>query len=710
MLNQIIRSRKYFAIALILLALTLALPQNGSVSAASLEPTPHVWVHYDYLVYPDGHSDAPDPAAIQRVVDVFAAHGIMLHIDNDHTAVASSNNYITVFPRNACALSILDVRTQYFHPTSNHEWHYALFGDRVFGGDPCGGWGVTGQAEINGDNFVIGMDFVRHFSGINALAGPFMHELGHNLGLHHGGDTDTNYKPNYLSVMNYTFNEFGIPYASKLGSTTLSGYRLDYSEGVLPPLDPAHLNETVGIQAGTSDITRFFVQRTVPPTPGGPVVLGANAPASGPIDWNLDGHATATDTAVALADPFGTLLTGKLTGFDDWAEVRGYILGTITHGPKTITTEGAAEYPVVSGISPATGPAYGGTTVTISGTHLDKATQVLFGFSQLPAKSFRIVNDKTITAISPPYPYVSGGPVDVTVVSGVNPSPSVAADIFTYPSWPVPVVQDVSPAAGPYTGGTTITIHGTGLGGATAVRFCFSTPAASFTVVDDNTIRAVTPALYGYCSVTVTTLGGTSAGGIYFIGVAKPGVLSISPTSGSTAGGTTVTIVLTLDSYSTSVGITAVSFGTSPAASFTQPVISFPNYAITAVSPPGSGSVDVTVSNAGGTSAAVAADLFSYFTPPSVTSINPTSGPAIGGTPVTIRGTDFSTATSIALGPWSGSAVLPFTIVNNSTINFVTPPNWVTAAGVGPGTYDVRVSNPGGPSATTSADLFTYLP
>ena len=35
----------------------------------------------------------------------------------------------------------------------------------------------------------------------------FMHEVGHTLGLFHGGERVPNSKPNYLSVMNYAFQE-----------------------------------------------------------------------------------------------------------------------------------------------------------------------------------------------------------------------------------------------------------------------------------------------------------------------------------------------------------------------------------------------------------------------------------------------------------------------------------------------------------------------
>src|SRR6185436_14950078 len=116
----------------------------------------------------------------------------------------------------------------------------------------------------------------------------------------------------------------------------------------------------------------------------------------------------------------GYALPRILIGHDDWSAVRGYILGTIQRGPKTIAHEYAAEQPQVTGISPASGTAAGGTTVTITGVHLRKVVEVLFG--TVPATSFTIVNEKTIVAVSPPRPSFAVGVVDVTVIAGDNPS------------------------------------------------------------------------------------------------------------------------------------------------------------------------------------------------------------------------------------------------------------------------------------------------
>src|SRR5206468_3933736 len=105
-----------------------------------------------------------------------------------------------------------------------------------------------------------------------------------------------------------------------------------------------------------------------------------------------------------------------------------------------------------------------------------------------------------------------------------------------------------------------------------------------------------------------------------------PAVTSISPTSGPSAGGTQVTI-----SGSNLGGATSVRCGTTAAA-----ISSKPTKSIVVHSPPGTaGTVDVTVTNAGGTSALVTADRFTYTTPPpapAVTGLSPTNGTTAGGT------------------------------------------------------------------------------
>ncbi len=121
-----------------------------------------------------------------------------------------------------------------------------------------------------------------------------------------------------------------------------------------------------------------------------------------------------------------------------------------------------APSPTVTSISPTTGPAAGGTSVTITGTNLSGATAVDFGSN---AATITADSANSITATSP----AGTGTVDVTVTTSNGTSATSPADQFTYV--PAPTVTNVSPSAGPTGGGTSVTITGTNLGGASAVDF-----------------------------------------------------------------------------------------------------------------------------------------------------------------------------------------------------------------------------------------------
>ena len=155
--------------------------------------------------------------------------------------------------------------------------------------------------------------------------------------------------------------------------------------------------------------------------------------------------------------------------------------------------------PTVTGVSPSSGPAAGGTSVTITGAHFTRATTVRFGST--PAASFVVDSATEITAISP----AGTGKVRVTVSTRAGTSCSPA--YFAY--LPSPAVTGVSPSAGPAAGGTPVTITGSYFTNATAVDFG-AAPATSFTVDSDSQITASAPAGTGTVDVTVISLGGTS--------------------------------------------------------------------------------------------------------------------------------------------------------------------------------------------------------
>jgi hypothetical protein len=108
---------------------------------------------------------------------------------------------------------------------------------------------------------------------------------------------------------------------------------------------------------------------------------------------------------------------------------------------------------------------------------------------------------------------------------------------------PVPTVAKVAPKKGAVTGGTSVTITGKNLTGATAVHFG-AAAAVSYVVNSATTITAVAPAsAAGAVDVTVTTAGGTSATSTKDRFKSGPPIITaISPPTGPKAGGTTVTV------------------------------------------------------------------------------------------------------------------------------------------------------------------------
>src|SRR5207244_9266102 len=87
---------------------------------------------------------------------------------------------------------------------------------------------------------------------------------------------------------------------------------------------------------------------------------------------------------------------------------------------------------------PNAGPLAGGSAVAITGTNLGGATSVRFG--SVPASSFTVASDTSITAVSP----AGTGTVDVTVTTPSGTSPTSASDRFTYTM--VPPVTRPSPS------------------------------------------------------------------------------------------------------------------------------------------------------------------------------------------------------------------------------------------------------------------------
>jgi alpha-tubulin suppressor-like RCC1 family protein len=289
----------------------------------------------------------------------------------------------------------------------------------------------------------------------------------------------------YAVMQDGTVRAWGSNFEGALGDGSLSGPET-CGEGESCSRSPV----AVSGLSGVSEIAAGTESNSVLALAGGrPTTWGGN-------DYGQLGDGTTTASAVPgpICTPFaegacpgGPYLQGT---------VRAIAVGS-QHDLLGLTTTLSQ----VTGVSPSSGPGAGGTKVTITGNGLTGANAIFFG--SVAASVFEVRSASEIVAVAPR----GGGTVAVTVMMPEGPSHSGVPDRYTYED---STVTALSPKRGPVGGGTSVTITGTRLLGASAVEFS-STPASSFEVVSETQIDAVSPAGSGAVQVTVTTPEGTSA-------------------------------------------------------------------------------------------------------------------------------------------------------------------------------------------------------
>ncbi|MFC4820099.1 IPT/TIG domain-containing protein [Dokdonella ginsengisoli] len=367
---------------------------------------------------------------------------------------------------------------------------------------------------------------------------------------------------------------------------------------------PAHAAGAVAVAVttagGTGSAANAYTYVAAPAIAG---VSPAQGPAAGGTSVAITGANFGGATTVSFDGTPATFAVNSATQIT--ATAPAHAAGAVAIAVTTIGGTGSAANaytyvaaPAITGVSPVQGPTAGGTSVTITGANFGGATAVSFGGT--PAGAFTVNSATQITATAPAH---AAGAVAIAVTT-IGGSGS-AANAYTYV--PVPTVAGVSPAEGPLAGGSSVTIAGADLGGATSVTFG-GTPAASFTVTNASAIVAITPAhAAGAVAVAVTTVGGNGSKADAYTYRAAPTVSAVEPDRGLISGGQPVAI-----SGANLSGASAVNFGAVAAASFSVDDDSH----IRAIAPAHvAGTVDVTVTTAGGTSAAGGAGQYTYVDP-----------------------------------------------------------------------------------------------
>ena len=196
------------------------------------------------------HSHRPSETALNNVAAAFAASpnvnpdgttGIFLIQDRGDGGIFNGGNRVSDQDSAAniaggvSGAAFFSYKGAHFAANRVGYFHYCLLPHRYNSTSNS-----SGQAEINGDDLIVSLYC---FGSDRNVAHTIMHELGHNLGLRHGGDVDCNYKPNYNSVMNYRYQ---FPGANTNCAVPGSGL-LAYSPGVRIELNELALDESKGV-------------------------------------------------------------------------------------------------------------------------------------------------------------------------------------------------------------------------------------------------------------------------------------------------------------------------------------------------------------------------------------------------------------------------------------------------------------------------------
>ncbi len=399
----------------------------------------------------------------------------------------------------------------------------------------------------------------------------------------------------------------------------------------------------------------------------------------------------AVPASVVAVDPSGTSITVR-TNASLTTGTKNVTVTSSTHG--TVVKVNGFTYtpnppPTITSINPNNGPLAGGTVVTITGTNFEGTVNVTIG--GVSAGAVTVNGDKTQVSFATP-PAATPGARDVVVGSDTHGTVTLGGG-FTYN--PPPTITTIAPASGPATGGTPVTITGTGFGGVVSVRFGFLT-ATGVVVNSANQLTCITPAGTAGQAVSVTVDSSTNGvvtkpGG--FLYNPPPTLNTVTPNNGPLTGGNTVVIA-----GANLGGTVNVTFG-----NVTATTVASDGATATVLAPPGVAAGVVSISVFSSTNGpATLANAYTYNPPPTLTlPLVPNNGPLAGGTDITINGTNFGGTVNVTVGGLAATVLS----VNAAKTQVVarTPPGAAAVA------VDVAVASTTN-GIVTATGAFTYNP
>jgi hypothetical protein len=322
-----------------------------------------LYLELDYMTY-----HKPNNTAIDDIIRAFENSpvcdpdplhptGITLHITVDSSDVIPEKQYTSYYSTSSYE-NLPNLQSKFFGTAiekedpnhinllaaKNKYYHYGVFvhQQEPNPSDP-NNVKYSGRSDLPGKNFLVSLgdiswglnsNMTHHVGSLAQQEGSLMHEFGHTLNLHHGGQDDINYKPNYISVMNYLF---------QLGSAVPR--TLDYSECAQSSLDENNLDELKGM-----DVSCPPGKLTAIHCPGPNHIINTNATTNwnwkdddvirGGIVYDINGNGNDGRCDNTIQD---------LQGFEDWHNIQyvsssnsaGAIAAGSTLASNTTNIEGA---------------------------------------------------------------------------------------------------------------------------------------------------------------------------------------------------------------------------------------------------------------------------------------------------------------------------------------------------------------------------------
>ncbi len=271
--------------------------------------------------WPDNapHNHRPSTAVIDEVEAVFAAApvnnpdgstGIQIIQDYGQGGAFTGGNEIADDDGNLAGYlgtDFYDKKALNFASNRNGYFHYTIMSHKYGGGATES----SGLAELYGDDLIVSSNW--WFEYDLYVASTIVHELGHNLGLRHGGNENLNNKPNYNSVMNYNYQFPGVDLdcsgcgedCSGGGAYLTGDGLIDYSSGSNSSLNENALTESFGVCSNQA------------------------------TDWNRNGSIDGGTVSYNINPDYDTSLN-TLNDYDDWANI--YYLGPLDADGATMSS------------------------------------------------------------------------------------------------------------------------------------------------------------------------------------------------------------------------------------------------------------------------------------------------------------------------------------------------------------------------------------